>query len=740
MIGPVSVERWILSGAVACLLAGFATGATAAGRVDPSFTPGPAFAGYLLAVDDFNRDGRSDLAIGNRSKLITILLGNGTGGLSAAPGPGIKVGQPRSAATADFNGDGKSDLAVVVDRSNTVAVLLGNGAGSFDAAPGPALKVPASLDEITAADLNADGFADLAVTLYDEPTWRIAILLGDGAGRFTPAPASPIRASKQFTAFAVGDFNGDGKPDLALTDLGSNKVSILLGVGGGEFRAGGTVVAAKEPSCLVIADMNADGKLDLAVGAYSHNLTVLLGNGAGGFHVAAGSPIGIGSLFEPGSGYDPADIATADLNRDGKPDLAVANEDSNTVVVLLGKGDGRFRPAAYSPFPLRSPYSLRAADLNGDGNVDLAVSGAGLTILWQTPSAPVVVSGRALPGRPDALMSTRWPVTKLAADANRVAAKTAELKKECSEQAVVWTPPSHESKSFKTDGDCSYACGNTKVCVELALGAGRVAWIARTGGNSLDLNVVAAKLTGGAPKDIDYANNGNGAASDPDGDYVGQLFGGGSLLVFNRWTVCDPHNPESPGKTCPRRDPATGLAKEKLVRVVDGRRVVLKTGASSYRLVAVGGRRMAVEAASSALTILGPSGARVARVPALVSDPPRAVVLSRTHLAVERTFTLDLYRPTSGRTTKSLQLGPAAAFTLAGVNAKLALLRGPGRLVLLRLSDGKLISIPLSPAAANSLVDARLTDAGLFYAYNALKAKMKGRIVFEPVTKLLARF
>jgi hypothetical protein len=539
----------------------------------------------------------------------------------------------------------------------------------------------------------------------------------------------------------VADFNGDGRPDLALTDVESNKVSILLGVGSGEFRAGGTVSVAEQVSCLAVADVNADGKADLVVGSYSHDVTVLLGNGAGGFRVAAGSPIGIGSPFEAGSGRDPAGIATADFNGDGKPDLAVANEDSNNVVVLLGNGAGGFRPAAYSPFPVLSPSSLTAANLNGDGKADLAVSGSeGLTILRQTRSAPVAMSGSRLPGRPDALVSTRWPITKLAADANRVAAKTAEMKKDCGEEAVVWTAPSHTSKSFKTAGDCSYACESGEACVELALGAGRVAWIARTGGNSLELRVVAAKLTGGPTKEVGYAVNGNGAGFDPDGDYVGRLFGEGSLLVFNRWTLCDPNNPESPGKSCPRKDPATGLANEQLVRIVEGRPVVLKTGASSYRLEAVGGGRMAVESASGALTILTPSGARVARVPALSDNPPRGVTLSRTRLAVERTFTLDVYRPASGKKTKSLQLGPAAAFALEGVNAKLALLRGPGRLVLVRLSDGRLISFPLTPPVARSLVDARLTAAGLFYAYNTPKAAMKGRIVFEPTAKLLARF
>jgi hypothetical protein len=148
---------------------------------------------------------------------------------------------------------------------------------------------------------------------------------------------------------------------------------------------------------------------------------------------------------------------------------------------------------------------------------------------------------------------------------------------------------------------------------------------------------------------------------------------------------------------------------------------------------------MAVESAG-AVSVLAATGPTVTTVRAVKDNPPRALALSRTSLAVERTFTLDLYDPATGTQAKSLPLGPAAALQLAGVNSKLALLRGPRRLVLVRLGDGKLVSLPLSAAATKGLVEARLTAAGLFYAYNLPRAAAKGRIVFEPTAKLLARF
>jgi hypothetical protein len=105
-----------------------------------------------------------------------------------------------------------------------------------------------------------------------------------------------------------------------------------------------------------------------------------------------------------------------------------------------------------------------------------------------------------------------------------------------------------------------------------------------------------------------------------------------------------------------------------------------------------------------------------------------------------RTFSLDLYNAANGTKAKSIPFAPTAALQLTGLNSSVALFRGPRRLVLLRLRDGKAIALPLPAAAATNLVAARLTASGLFYAYNVTRATAKGRIVFEPTAKLLARF
>lgn len=713
---------------------------------DPSFAPGGALlvgrnpASFKAA--DVNGDGHLDFAVANQgSDEVTVLLGNGAGGFSPAFGSPAGVGDgPIAVATADLNRDGKVDLAVANGSSNDATVLLGNGAGGFGAAPGSPIRLGGNPADIASADLNGDGHADLALSIWQE-NWRVAILLGDGAGGFTPAPGSPVAvgARSGTVGIAFADLNGDGKRDLIVAPNESRVLSIRFGDGTGQFGAATTIAAGYGPSALAVADLNRDGRLDLAVGTrYSDRgrqqtkLMIMLGNGAGGFRRAPGSPMAVPGI--------PLSVAVADLNADGRLDVAVANSDAGSVTVLLGDGAGRFRPATDSPFPVPSPTELAAADLNGDGRLDFAVASPdGFRILFRTPSTPAIVRGRALSRRPDVVFSTRGLITKLAADGNRVAVKTTVQSSRSCGRIIVWTVPGRRSKSFSTNnpGCGSILCQKGSGCVdELALGDGQVAWISRSGGNTLELMVITARLSRGAPKRIEHAFNGAGAGGDPKGEWVGQLLGGGSLLAYNRWrVVCD-----SPDESaCDEGKATLSVTNERIVRISAGRRVVVKRGAGSRPLSAVGGSRMALEA-EGAITILGPSGTRVTTLPALPGDPPRGIALSKTRLAATRTFTLDLYNPASGTKVKSIPLGPAAALQLVSVNSRLALLRGPRRLVLVRLRDGKLISLPITTSRAAGIVDAQLTEAGLFYAYNVRRPSPGGRIVFQPSARLLARF
>jgi hypothetical protein len=329
-------------------------------------------------------------------------------------------------------------------------------------------------------------------------------------------------------------------------------------------------------------------------------------------------------------------------------------------------------------------------------------------------------------GRRDAVFSIRGQITSLAADGGQVAVATSRTRGHCA-RVVVWTAPGRKSRTFKTLAARLPECGDgapRRYSVDqVALGGGQVAWIGATGGNNAELHLEAAKLSGRAAKEIDFRSY----SGDGRGEWVGRLLGNGPLLVYNRWgLVCD--------DICPPTK--LRVTNTELVRVSAGRPLVVKRDAGSYPLSAVGGGRMAVKSAG-AVTVLSPDGSQVTRIPAVKGDPPRAIALSRTQLAVARTSMLDLHDPATGAKAKSLPLGAAAVLHLAGVNAKVALFRSPRRLVAVRLSDGKRTSLPLP---SRGIVGTGLTSAGLFYAYNTRGASARGRIVFEPTAQLLDRF
>ncbi len=325
-----------------------------------------------VAVGDFNGDGKPDLAVASATPhnfVVSVLLGNGDGTFRAAVNYGAGR-DPRSVAVGDFNGDGVQDLAVANQAAppfflgGGVLVLLGNGDGTFQAAR----EFGAGLgpNSVAVGDFNGDGVPDLAVA--NQGSNNVSVLLGNGDGSFQGAPN--FRAGDRPQSVAVGDFNGDGMLDLAVTDVISNNVSVLLGNGDGTFRTAVNYGAGSGPQSVAVNDFNGDGVQDLAV-ANSNGVSVLLGNGDGSFQAARNFAAGIIPQF----------VAIGDFNGDGMQDLAVANFFSNNVSVLLGNGDGSFRAALNSDTGTRS-RSVAVGDFNGDGVQDLAVAHQGTPPLF----------------------------------------------------------------------------------------------------------------------------------------------------------------------------------------------------------------------------------------------------------------------------------------------------------------------------------------------------------------------
>jgi hypothetical protein len=230
------------------------------------------------------------------------------------------------------------------------------GAASFATGAGPYA--------VAVGDFNRDGKQDLAVANVNADS--VSILLGNGAGGFSAAQNFAV--GSQPTSVAVGDLNGDGKQDLAVANINADSVSILLSNGAGGFSAAQNFAVGSQPSSVAVGDFNGDGKEDLAVTSESSNsVSVLLGNGAGGFAAAINNfPVGA----------NPTSLAVGDFNGNGLQDLAVANSGSASVSVLFGDGTGSFG-APINSATNSSAQSVAIGDFDGDGTQFLAVANGG---------------------------------------------------------------------------------------------------------------------------------------------------------------------------------------------------------------------------------------------------------------------------------------------------------------------------------------------------------------------------
>jgi hypothetical protein len=353
------------------------------GKGDGTFNPGVLAASlpegsYFIASADFNGDNKLDLVVtlttggaGGQGAGFVVLLGKGNGTFQT-PQTFAKPMRPLSVVAGNLTKGGYPGIALSVNGSSDIFLYTGNGAGGFT---GPTYAdLPGALaNGLALGDMNGDGIPDLVSS-------EGYVAYGEGNGHFLKPVSYTIDGGGNNVV--LPDLRNNGLTDIVTS--GYYVTSVLLSQGKGEVEDGIWTSVSGGASCGVTADFNGDGKPDLAV-ITSKGVSILLGTGKAATPFTTGTPIAMSGA---------ACVVTGDLNGDGIPDLLVAvNGSPNAVLSYLGNGDGTFTLSATTATP-NSGGVLVLADFNHDGKLDFATSGNLLALgngdgTFQTPTAIV---------------------------------------------------------------------------------------------------------------------------------------------------------------------------------------------------------------------------------------------------------------------------------------------------------------------------------------------------------------
>ncbi len=342
---------------------------------------------YATAIGDLNGDGKPDIAVANYNETSVSVFINTTTPGASTPTFTAKTDftagtNPASVSFSDFNGDGKPDMVVANYGSNTLSVLFNTttpGASTPTFSAKTDFTTGTGPYSVSTGDFNGDGKNEIASANYDGTSVSVFI------NTTTPGASTPTFSAKtDFTAgtnpasVAIRDLNGDGVSDMAVANYGSNSVSVFLnttapGASTPTFSAKTDFATGSGPYTVTLGDFNRDGKPDMAATNYNINsVSVFLNTTTPG---AATPTFGAVSFYTTGTA--PSSVSICDLNGDGKPDMATGNETTNNVSVFMNTLTLGVTPATFSAktdFTTGiEPASVSIADFNGDGKKDLAV-------------------------------------------------------------------------------------------------------------------------------------------------------------------------------------------------------------------------------------------------------------------------------------------------------------------------------------------------------------------------------
>jgi FG-GAP-like repeat/FG-GAP repeat len=331
-----------------------------------------------IALADVNHDGKVDLLVGNADdSTLSVLLGDGRGNFRQSSGSPFPAGHyPNDMVVGDMNSDGNLDLVIANHQSPYITILLGNGKGGFRPAPNSPYDVHSEPHPhgVALGDFNGDGKLDVVTDSWG--TNQIELLLGKGNGEIDPRAHYFQVGRRPYERLRSADFNKDGHPDVVTTDLDADASTVLLGDSSGGFHeaVGSPFPSGAKPWEVAVDDINKDGNPDLVIIPYERDvkdasevaMTVLLGDGRGGFRPMTGSPLPLADCHGPNS------VATGDINGDGVRDIVVSCAQNRNILFFLGSRDGTF--VVHTRRSQGGWGAIAVGDLNEDDKDDVVVA------------------------------------------------------------------------------------------------------------------------------------------------------------------------------------------------------------------------------------------------------------------------------------------------------------------------------------------------------------------------------
>ncbi|MER7950616.1 FG-GAP-like repeat-containing protein [Streptomyces sp. NPDC096079] len=500
--------------------------------------------GSAVAIGDLDDDGTPDLVTGIRTEGIGVFLGTGGGTFGAV----TKYAAPRtssslflhSAVIRDVDGDGDQDVVSQDARGNVALVWLGDGSGALGAGTALQLNPTPGCDttgdnpcvarfptDVSVGDFDEDGKPDLATS--NTNTHNVSVVRGNGDGTFGAATQHALGAGTGPQGIAAADLDGDGHQDLVTANTANGTLSVLAGDGTGGFGTASSVPAGVTlPSELKLADVDEDGALDaVLVAPGPGSVAVLLGDGAGGF--------GTASVLSAGANL--TSVSVSDLNGDGHVDLVAAGSESSQVVVLEGDGTGAFgEPLAFGLNGGSNPQAIAVADLDGDGRPDVVTANSNSLAAFVKDASVLLNATNRTPTAADESYGKVGADTPLTVAAPGVLGNDTDPDGSALTASVV-TGPTHGTLTLNPDGSFGYQPGSGYV------GSDSFTYKATDGtvdsniatvtiGVSAGCNGLAATITGNGTvtgtsgSDVIVTGNGNDSVSGNGGNDTICTFGG----------------------------------------------------------------------------------------------------------------------------------------------------------------------------------------------------------------------